>query len=1022
MKGFNSINIEKIEQLKNVLMELCTHFENCRILNIIDIREYNNNIEILHSLLHLCKQGESEKTIRKLYSDTIHLIKHYGTHSFTTLLEICLDKNIHSALKSSVPMKMSLLETHFHPLGFEWNDTETNEEVQISFSHETKKDIPFSVRCNGLHIHIPSSNRKKILTIFGVLDNTIISFLNNDYLHEKKNVIFRDRPNQDIFHSHWFNVYVDSLMLNDLLVYDNPHDIYIQYKKSIEECVQITEKPIANTVKDFLTMDTFDKRCLLMKLLVRTDIIANTYLAYLLYDLLSNESDQEIDTKEQLDIYNSFPWTIKETFKHSMNQTIEYTKKITNYDANKIPLEQQVCLMKASDSIKEKAFCKIKEIKTKGEDSGAKARQYVDGLLKIPFEVYKKEKVLTIMSETREQYRLLCENYHLEIDTSKNNLTVMDLVKNIQKIDLQTIQTIHTSKLATIIQMIQQSDRFARKAYIGRLNTILQSQNVNHTTILQKNINAELDKYNTICKENEQVMKQTIQSFYHTTIDDDMKIIRANIQMIQKYMLNIRTTLDESVYGHSNAKTQIERILGQWINGKLDGHCFGFEGAPGIGKTSMAKNGIANCLLDENGNKRPFAMIQMGGDSNGSTLHGHNYTYVGSTWGSILQILMDKKCMNPIIFIDEVDKISKTEQGKEIVGILTHLLDSTQNDCFQDKYFNGIDIDLSKALFILSYNDPNSIDSILLDRVHRVHFEHLSLHDKLIICKKHLLPEIFQKMGLVDMITFSDEVLQFIIENYTSESGVRKLKEILFDIVGDINLKVLKCELLADICDKINISIDDIQKIYLKDRHPINYTKIHPSPQMGIINGMWANALGMGGIIPIQTSWKPSNKFLELTLTGTQGDTMKESMNVALTLAWKLTNETTKQKIINAYAQSGNMYGIHIHCPDTSTPKDGPSAGTAITTVIYSLLNEKNINNTIAITGEICLNGNVTEIGGLAIKIKGAVRAGVKVIMYPKENARDYQQMMEKQVDKGWLKDIEFVEIGTIEDVIHYMR
>ena len=130
-------------------------------------------------------------------------------------------------------------------------------------------------------------------------------------------------------------------------------------------------------------------------------------------------------------------------------------------------------------------------------------------------------------------------------------------------------------------------------------------------------------------------------------------------------MKNVRKELDNSVHGHEKAKSQIEKIIAQWINGTQEGYCFGFEGAPGVGKTSLAKYGLSKCLIDTEGNPRPFAMIAIGGDANGSTLHGHNYTYVGSSWGAIVQILMDKKCMNPIIFIDELDKISRTENGRE---------------------------------------------------------------------------------------------------------------------------------------------------------------------------------------------------------------------------------------------------------------------------------------------------------------------------------------------------------------------
>ena len=165
-------------------------------------------------------------------------------------------------------------------------------------------------------------------------------------------------------------------------------------------------------------------------------------------------------------------------------------------------------------------------------------------------------------------------------------------------------------------------------------------------------------------------------------------------------MSKIENILDNAIHGHTHAKRQIERIIGQWVSGEQKGYCFGFEGPPGVGKTSLAKKGLSLCLQDNNGGVRPFAFIAIGGSCNGSTLNGHNYTYVGSTWGRIVDILMEKKCMNPIIFIDELDKVSQTEHGRDIVSILTHLTDPEQNEEFQDKYFSGININLSKALII----------------------------------------------------------------------------------------------------------------------------------------------------------------------------------------------------------------------------------------------------------------------------------------------------------------------------------
>jgi ATP-dependent Lon protease len=486
-------------------------------------------------------------------------------------------------------------------------------------------------------------------------------------------------------------------------------------------------------------------------------------------------------------------------------------------------------------------------------------------------------------------------------------------------------------------------------------------------------------------------------------------------------MRDMTSVLDKSVFGHRKAKRQIERIIAQWLNGDNTGYCFGFEGPPGVGKTSLAKKGISSCLKDADGVSRPFAFIAMGGSSNSSTLDGHNYTYVGSSWGRIVDILMDTKIMNPIIFIDELDKVSKTENGKEIIGILTHLIDQTQNDSFQDKYFNGINLNLSKALFIFSYNDADLIDRILLDRIHRIKFDHLTNDDKIIITREYILPEIYTKMGLNNVIEIADDVIEYIISEYTCEPGVRKLKELMFEIFGEINLLILRQGVDLAIELPYVITILDVKNKYLKERREMKGTKIHKEPMVGVINGLWANSLGTGGVLPIEASFYPCNTFLELNLTGMQGDVMKESMAVAKSLAWSVFAKYTENILpLQKKIEEGKNQGLHIHVPEGATPKDGPSAGTAITVVMYSLFSNRKIKNDVAITGEICLQGRVTAIGGLDLKILGGIKAGVKTFIYPEENKKDFDDFYSKykDKDKDLLTSINFVAVHTIDDVI----
>jgi ATP-dependent Lon protease len=294
------------------------------------------------------------------------------------------------------------------------------------------------------------------------------------------------------------------------------------------------------------------------------------------------------------------------------------------------------------------------------------------------------------------------------------------------------------------------------------------------------------------------------------------------------------------------------------------------------------------------------------------------------------------------------------------------------------------------------------------------------MEDKLIISNTHILPEIYKKMGLEDVIHFNEEVLKFIIEEYTLEPGVRKLKEILFEIVGEINLSVLKNN-DTDYNFPIELTIDDIKTKYFKDKRETKIYKVHSESKVGVINALWANQMSQGGVLPLQASYIPSNKFLELTLTGSMGDIMKESISVSLTNAWNLTSFERQKYLIEKYNDVKNniVYGIHIHCPDISTKKDGPSATTAFTVLIYSLLNDIKIKSYFGITGETHFGLLLTEIGGLQEKIIHSIKSGIKEFIFPKENIKDFEKIMEKYKDNKLIDGIKFHSIEHIDDVFN---
>ena len=285
----------------------------------------------------------------------------------------------------------------------------------------------------------------------------------------------------------------------------------------------------------------------------------------------------------------------------------------------------------------------------------------------------------------------------------------------------------------------------------------------------------------------------------------DIKI-EDGIDRCHEFMDNAMNVLDECVYGLNDAKMQILQMIGQWIaNPGAMGTAIAIKGPPGTGKTSLTKEGISKIL------GREFTFIALGGAGDSSFLEGHSYTYEGSSWGKIVQILIDSKCMNPVIYFDELDKVSDSPRGQEIIGILTHLTDTSQNTAFHDKYFSDVDFDLSKCLFIFSYNDESKVNPILKDRMYSIQTKGYDAKEKLIIARKYLLPKIREQVKFSEEdVIISDDVISSLIssnEFTKGESGVRNLKRCLEIIYTKLNLFRLMKPDSASFLKDINMQV-----------------------------------------------------------------------------------------------------------------------------------------------------------------------------------------------------------------------
>lgn len=434
----------------------------------------------------------------------------------------------------------------------------------------------------------------------------------------------------------------------------------------------------------------------------------------------------------------------------------------------------------------------------------------------------------------------------------------------------------------------------------------------------------------------------------------------------------VKETMDNTHYALNDAKERIIEYLAiKQNNPDSKSPIICLVGPPGVGKTSLALS-IAKAL------NRKSVKMSVGGINDEAEIFGHRKTYIGSNPGRIIEGLRKAGTSNPVFIIDELDKMTKDYKGDPASALL-EVLDKEQNDRFKDHYIEE-EYDLSKVMFIATANYREQIPYELQDRLEIIELSSYTEYEKYDIAVKYLIPKALDNSGLTQLnIEITDESIMKMIRNYTKEAGVRELERVIDRILR----KAVK-EILLE--NKTFIKVDDkILEKYL-GIEKYNYTK-NEDTQIGVVNGMAYTSYG-GDILPIEvTMYKGKGNLI---LTGSLGEVMKESCKIAISYVKTILKE------IGVEENQLEENDIHIHAPEGAVPKDGPSAGIALTSAIISMLKKQAVSNTISMTGEITLTGRVLPIGGLKEKSIGAHRAGIKKVFIPKENEKDLTEVPEE--------------------------
>ena len=445
--------------------------------------------------------------------------------------------------------------------------------------------------------------------------------------------------------------------------------------------------------------------------------------------------------------------------------------------------------------------------------------------------------------------------------------------------------------------------------------------------------------------------------------------------------------LEEDHFGLRKVKDRIlQQIAVMNLKKQQSGSILLFVGAPGTGKTSIGQS-IARAL------ERKYVRVSLGGVRDEADIRGHRRTYIGAMPGRIMDAIQKSGVSNPVMVLNEVDKLSASYNGDPASALL-EVLDPEQNSTFTDHYMN-VPYDLSDVLFICTANTVDTIPEPLLNRMEMIQFQGYSPIEKLQIARRHLLPKALEAAGIrEEQLGVSDDTLRTVISDFTRESGVRGLKKQMDTLCRSAAVRIVRGE-----TDRLEVAPEEL-RTYL-DQRPLRHRDVREAAAPGIVTGLAWTAAG-GDILYIEAMLTPGSG--QVIITGQLGDVMKESVRVAVSLV--------KHRFPDR-AEVFRDQDLHVHVPDGATPKDGPSAGITLTTAIASLVAGRPVDPATAMTGEISLRGEVTPIGGLPEKLMAAHRAGVKRVLIPVDNEEDLQDVAKEVLDQ-----LEIVPVKDMEQVL----